>query len=88
MNNEVKCTLDLGPYGPDEIIDWHKQGILTLEEIIDSGRMWSEFGDTLKNYVYECTSMRRAKEHYAMEKTKAAETRMITYADRKIRSVG
>jgi hypothetical protein len=87
MENEVKYKLDLGQYSPNDIISWHKQGILTMEEIIDSGRMNSEFGDTLKNYIYECTSITRAKEMYDSESSKSFETRMATMVDRKIRLI-
>ena len=88
MQNEIKYKLDLSRYSPQDIIDWHKQGILTMQEIIESGRMNSEFGDTLKNYVYECTSISKAKEIYRLESIRSSETRMMTIHDLKIRFVG
>jgi hypothetical protein len=88
MSYEVKFKLNLDQYSPLDIIEWHKQGILTMDEIIESGRMNTTFGDDLRNYVYEWTSMRKARELYAMEVTRSSETRMITNVDRKIRSAG
>jgi len=85
---EVEYTLDLNHLSPADIIELHQQGILTMNEIIASGRMNSEFGDTLRNYVYERTSMKYARDTYSREKTLSSQTRMVTVADRKLRSAG
>ena len=84
----VTYKLNLDQFSPSEVIDLHKQGVLTMDEIIESGRPWNTFGDELKEYVYEQTSMRNAKALYSMEATKTSETRMATYVDRKLRSIG
>ena len=95
-NLDVVYTLNLDSISPGTIIELHKQGVLTIQEIIESKRMYSEFGDTLKNYVYEMTSLANAKhtyqkEEYAKLNNMKPETteRMATWADRvKIYKVG
>jgi len=68
MNDlDVVCILNLDSISPGTIIELHKQGVLTIQEIIDSKRMNSEFGNTLKEYVYEMTSLAKAKHTYQKE---------------------
>lgn len=82
----VKWKPDLDLYTPADIVEWHRQGVLTLEEIIDSRRHLTEFGTTLKDYIAECTSARNASRLYLEETIRSLTTRMATSADRKIRS--
>ena len=95
-NLDVVYTLNLDSISPGTIIVLHKQGVLTIQEIIESKRMHSEFGDTLKNYVYEMTSLANAKHTYQKEEyvklnnmKPGATERMVTWADHvKIYKVG
>lgn len=47
----LKVEINLDRYSPNEIIDLCEQGIITVQEIIDSKRASSEFGNDLKNYI-------------------------------------
>lgn len=47
----IRVIIDLNRYMPCEIIDFHKQGLITMEEIIHSGRQNTEFGSELRNYI-------------------------------------
>lgn len=47
----IRIGIDLSRYMPSEIIDFHKNGLVTMEEIIHSGRQNTEFGSELKNYI-------------------------------------
>ncbi len=47
----IVVNINLDRYSPDEIIHLCEDGILTVEEVVRSGRMTSEFGDDLKIYI-------------------------------------
>jgi hypothetical protein len=88
MSYGVTYKLNLDQFSPSDVIELHQQGIITMDEIIESGRPWNTFGDELKEYVYAWTSARNAQRLYTMEATIRSETRMITHVDRKLRATG
>lgn len=45
-------TINLDGYTPSDIIDLHRQGLITLTEIEQSGCVYSEFNSDLAQYVY------------------------------------
>ena len=53
----VKINLDL--YSPSQIISMHIDGVITLDEIIDSGRANSCFTTDLKDYINTVRPERR-----------------------------
>jgi len=62
MTMKVEVKINLNPYNGQKIIDLHKQGVITLDEIIDSGMAYKLFDDTLENYVNELRSQRRREQ--------------------------
>lgn len=50
---DITYQIDLSGYFPKEIMGLHQAGVLTLEEIIASGRIHSCFGPELGDYVYK-----------------------------------
>lgn len=54
---ELQINLNLDKYWPSEIIAMHKQGLVSLAEIIASGRHINAFGDELANYVWQASKL-------------------------------
>lgn len=52
---DVKINLD--KYFPSEIIAMHKQGLITLAEIINSRRHITAFGDELREYIWQSSKL-------------------------------
>jgi len=49
---DITYKINLNRYSPSEIIDLYEDGLLTLEEIVSSGCIYSTFGSELREYVY------------------------------------
>lgn len=49
---DITLKINLDGYFPNEIIDLHQQGIVTLDEIVASGCIHSCFGPKLSDYAY------------------------------------
>jgi hypothetical protein len=47
----LKYSINLDNYYPLEIIELHKQGLISIEEIKASGRIRDSFGNDLAEYV-------------------------------------
>lgn len=47
----IEFVLSLDQFSPPQVIELHQKGVLTINEIILSGRAQTEFGDTLKEYI-------------------------------------
>ena len=48
---DITTQINLDNYFPSDIIELHQKGIITLEEILLSGRIYSTFGTELRMYV-------------------------------------
>ncbi len=66
----VKLQLNLDRYMPLEIIDFHQNGLVTMDEIIASGRQNTEFGSVLKNYIQEHVDAEYLSRMRTLETTK------------------
>jgi len=64
INEEVimNYILDLDRYNPATIIDLHRRGLITLDEIIHSGRASTCFTSDLTDYINTVRSDRRIKD--------------------------
>ena len=47
----MKFKINLDHYYPSEIIELHKGGLITLQEIIDSKVAYDHFGSELTQYI-------------------------------------
>lgn len=59
--NALTHTLNLDNYWPNEIIELHKQGLITIAEIKASGRIQDSFGNLLAEYVREQVNNEKTK---------------------------
>lgn len=48
---EIVCQINLDRYSPHQIIEMCEQGIVTLNEVIESKRAFSCFTDMLHDYI-------------------------------------
>ena len=47
----IECKIDFTIYSPYEIIDLHQQGLVSLQEIVDSKVAFTFFTDILHDYI-------------------------------------
>jgi hypothetical protein len=52
IKGTVKTEISLHSYHYSDIIAFVKQGLVTRQEVIDSGVIEAYFGDELRNFIY------------------------------------
>ena len=58
---QISITINLDRYAPSEIIEFCERGIISINEIIESGVMNRVFGPELRNYVATKTKNIKSK---------------------------
>ena len=66
---EIKAKMCLIRYSPQQVIELIKDGIVTTQEVIDSGVEHSFFTNILSDYLYRDRLVKRQLKHDALADT-------------------
>lgn len=67
----ITHEINLDGIFPKDIIDLHQQGVITIAEIVASGRHYSCFTDDLRIYVAKHLKIQEKRAYQSLPDTKA-----------------